>query len=220
MNSGDRVGQMNNMLVASRELLFDDRENYAEVINDYPDLQPIAKRFADQSREAAELMISEREQLAKVTRADLIAFTGRLAPSNAENGKYALPGVPYTGTDLPTVSNFDVGYLNGSQSNVQSPDGNADLLDFDIQEKYVDQASHLYRGNIAMTMPDPDSDLLFKIAPLAAPVSGTIAPARITSESVFRASSKLVQDGKVCYGKFDQLPTGANLKDDHQPQGS
>ena len=179
MNNGDQVGQMNNMLVAARELVFNDRGTYVAVVNDYPDLQPLAKHFLDESRASAELIIGEREHLVKMTMISLASLTAKRSDDATDQGHFVLPGVPWVKTDMPAISDLELGYMRNVDSNVQSPDGNPALLNFDLSQKYVDQTSHLYYGNLALHLPDPDSDLAFKVCPLPAPVRGTIAPARL-----------------------------------------
>jgi hypothetical protein len=211
MNNSDRAGQMNNMLVAARELVFNDRSTYVAVVSDYPDLQPMAKRFLDESKESAEFMIAERERLVKVTMTDLATFTTKCNGDTTDQGHFGLPGVPWIKTDMPAISDLKLGYMKNVDSNVQSPDGNPALLDFDLSQKYVDQTSHLYYGNQALSLPDPDSDLKFKVCPLPAPVKGTIAPARLASNHTFQSTYELVKAGQISRGQCDQLPTAAEL---------
>jgi hypothetical protein len=211
LNNSDRVGQMNNMLVAARELMFNERSTYVTVVNDYPDLQPLARHFLDESRNAAELMIGEREHLIKITMADLTLFTMNCNGDNADQGHFGLPGVPWIKTDMPAISDLELGYMKNVDSNVQSPDGNPALWDFDLSQKYIDQTSHLYYGNLTMTLPDPDSDLNFKVCPLPAPVRGTIAPARLASNDEFQRTVQLVEAENIKKGQCDQLPTAAKL---------
>jgi hypothetical protein len=85
------------------------------------------------------------------------------------------------------------------------------LLSYDLSQKYVDQTSHLYYGNLALSLPDPDSDLTFKVCPLPAPVKGTIAPARLASNDAFQSTFALVKSEKIKSGQCDQLPTAARL---------
>ena len=210
MNNSDWTGEMNNMLAASRELVFDDRNTYKTVLRTYPDLQPLAKHFLDESRASAQMTIAQRDRLAEVTMGNLITFE-TASSKHADQQQYALPGLPLVKTNLPQIVDFQLGYMKGIDSNVQSPDGNLSLLNYDQSQTYVNNSTHLYYGNVTLGLPDADADLRFKICPLAPPVRGTIAPARLASGNAFQRTFDLVKDRQTNPGLCDQLSTAAKL---------
>ncbi|HEY9774683.1 MAG TPA: hypothetical protein V6C81_13060 [Planktothrix sp.] len=211
MNTGDRAGEINNMLIASRELVFADRVTYNYVLENNPSLQPFAKSLLDQSREGAQMMIDERDTIAKLTSSDLAQFVAQCNHDTSERG-FSLPGIYWIGTDLPALTDLQVGYLQGTDSNVQSSENFPDLYDYDISQKCLNENTHLYDGNVTLTLPEPDSDLHFKICSLPAPVKGTIAPARLAAERKFQDFFTMVKNGKQQPGASPQLPTAAKLQ--------
>src|SRR5207249_418679 len=83
--------------------------------------------------------------------------------------------------------------------NVYQPDGNFELLEADRQ-KNIDPSTHLYFGNISPVLPGKDSDLVFNLSSLPAPVGGSISPARLTSPAAFKRTMSLGGDeGRSSY---------------------
>jgi hypothetical protein len=211
MNRNDRVGQINNMLAASRQLVFNDRENYQDVVSDYPALQPFAKRLLDESKSSAGIMIEARQTLGAQIKHDIVDFTVKSIGATSDSSQYALPGISEMGAGGPKIVDLEVGSLQGGTANVESAEGDIELTDYDLSQKLVATSSHLYLGNISATLPDPDSDLVYKIATLPAPVLGTIAPARLILNQVFQNEAKLIRNGEVSAVQLDQLPSAVKL---------
>ncbi len=113
----------------------------------------------------------------------------------------------------PQVVDFRVGNLAGLASNVEVNEGLPELFDFDVQKGYVQHGKvlNLYRGAVSLKLPDQDDDLDFTLAPLPAPVKGTLAPLRITSAASFKNTLSLRENGQDSIGTCKWSPSAVQV---------
>jgi hypothetical protein len=204
LNDNDRIGQMNNVVEHCRELVYISRVNNdkaQEPMNRF--WRVLAGQLLDESRENAQLVEDERKNQIKI------------CVKNIQNAawwriKHAPTGsslqLPWFRADFPETSEVRLGWIYGVQSNVENLQVIPSLRDFDLQQKYIQKGSNLYMGNINAKLPEPDDDLDFKLSSLPAPVSGTVAPIRLTSPDVFRNTACIFADNKSKMQIPDQLP--------------
>jgi len=207
LNISDGAGQINNMVAASRELVFSSRELEESIAQVHPEILPLAIKLVDESRDGAKFVSNQRGCLLQSTLADVRDWAGRFGKGDqAQKLPFLLPWVDTSGLSLV---NLDAGCVSGIDSNVYASLGNADLMKLD--RKLINPGSNLYYGNITLSLPAPDDDLVFKLSALPAPVNGAIAPERLLAIGSFRSTLQLVRDGQPTLGSCDQIPSALSL---------
>ena len=208
LNAYDRAGRINNLTILSRELVFNSRNTLNEVAANDSEMGALAQRYMDESRQGAQLVSAERERILATTLTDLRA----LAKDVDTHNQQASAILPWAHAEGLSVLNLEVGYMTGTESNVGAPQGNAELLSFDNQQKYLDNSTNLYYGNVSLKLPAPDDDLSFKLSALPAPVGDTISPARINyAKDPVVTTLQLVKDTKFGLGSCEYLPSTAKV---------
>lgn len=208
LNRGNYSGQMNELVEHSRELVFISRNAYQEAGISYSHLEPLARQLLEESRNGARTVESGRQSLVreilKQLRDSARSNKARLATSNTFM-------IPWLSTYPLNINKLDIGFIERVQSNVQAPAALPDLKKYDIDRRYVEASSSIYMGNINATLPGADSDLVFKLSSLAAPVDNTVAPSRLTSERAFKRLATVIDGDKATQGGCDQLPSAVRL---------
>jgi hypothetical protein len=208
INKDDWVGQMNNMTEFSRELVFTSRSALNETIAHHARLKPLAIQLMDEARQSAALVESERRDLTVLILKDLQKLTDTAEETESKQPGMQLPGVK---ADPIQIKTADAGYIDGVLSNLTSPDGLPDLREYDLQEKYITPKSFVYLPNINAKLPAPDDDINFQICSLAASAKKTLAPARLTSNRVFRKLMTVGPEVGNDFSKCKQLPSAVQI---------
>lgn len=208
INKDDWVGQMNNMTEFSRELVFTSRSALNETIVHHPRLKPLAMQLMDEARQSAAIVESERKDLTVMILKDLQKLTDAAEETESKQTGMQLPGVKSEPIQIKTA---DAGYIDGVLSNLTSSDGLPDLRDYDLQEKYITPTSFVYLPNINAKLPAPDDDINFQICSLAASTKKTLAPARLTSNGVFRKLMTVGPEAGNDFSKCKQLPSAVQI---------
>jgi hypothetical protein len=208
INKDDWVGQMNNMTEFSRELVFTSRSALNETIAHHARLKPLAMQLMDEARQSAAIIESERRDLTVLILKDLQKLTDAAEETESKQPGMQLPGVK---ADPIQIKTADAGYIDGVLSNLTSPDGLPDLREYDLQEKYITPKSFVYLPNISAKLPAPDDDINFQICSLAASTKKTLAPARLTSNSVFRKLMTVGPEVGNDFSKCKQLPSAVQI---------
>jgi hypothetical protein len=205
LNYDDRIGQMNNLVANSRELVFNSRSNYQRIVESCPMLTPLGDQLLSESRDGADLVEKGRRGLVQLIVQDL--------QTSAKSGSATLVqnvALPWAASNRPEVLGLRVGTIKGVESNVSAPYGNDSLLSLDTKYGYIDPSSHLYYGCRVLKLPE-DPDKQFRITSLPAPVQGNVSPARLTTPQVFEKSADLLKDGQPTGSLCDQLPTAVQV---------
>ncbi len=208
INKDDWVGQMNNMTEFSRELAYSSRSALNETVAHHGRLRPLALQLMEEARQSAELVASERKKLTVLILKDLQKLTDEADIAESKQPGMKLPGVSAESTQIKVV---DAGYIDGVLSNLTAPDGLPDLREYDLQEKYVTQKNYVYLPNINAKLPPPDDDIEFQICSLPASARNTIAPVRLTSNSVFRKLMTVGPEAGNDFSKCKQLPSAVQI---------
>lgn len=210
LNNDDLVGQMNNMTGFSRELVYTSRETFEEIARSHPRMRPLALQLLDESRNSAVLVDSERKALTIIQLKALQKIVDNFADEKpAKSTGFNLPGLT---TSNPKLVSVDTGYIESVTSSVIAPDAIPDLVDYDIQKKYLKPKGAYYDGNINAQLPSPDDDLDFKFASLAPPMSGSLAPPRLTGNNVFHKLMTVGPEAGNDFTKCAQLPSAVQIK--------
>ncbi len=209
LNKDDKIGQMNNVVARSRELVFVSRQN-SDIANSLPEgvYQPLANQLLDEARASAQFVDAERKNeikyITKTTRAMVDDY-------NAHRHVDSSFTLPWFKTYDPKVQDVYFGHIKKVQSNVINMDVIPELRDFDALKQYFEPGSQLYKGNINAKLPNPDNDLDFKISSLPADVDKTVAPARLTNPEVFLRDAPVFEGEKFVGRDCDQLPSSIEI---------
>jgi len=206
LNSGDRSGRINLMTSASRELVFDSRRIFNGVAQNSPGYMGLAEFYLEQSREGAQLVAKERQQIIDCTLAEERALAADINKTNQHKKL-----LPWASTEGATMYDFDLGYSKCEDSNVVASEYDPDLYEFDEQNKSFSRDTKLYHGNVSLKLPGPDDDLNFRLSSLPAPVGSTTSPARIDQGDNFVATRPLIYNGEVALGSCEYVPSRAKL---------
>lgn len=208
MNAHDYVGQINNLVAFSRQLVFNSRNAYDQSTHSEVPVQSLAAILLNESRAGAEMVSKDRETLLQLTNKNIREIANSAGDKAMSKSNFQLP---WAKSQAPSILNLELGFLKDVDSNVEAPTGNSGLYALDQSQQLINQKTHLYRGNISLPLIGPESDLKFKLASLPAPVKGTVAPARLLSTTSFQNLSYIVKNGKTVKGNFDQFPSALKL---------
>ena len=211
LNSGDRIGQMNNVIERCRELVYISRVNNGKAQQPMNKLYiALSAQLLDESRENAKLVEEERKnqikQCVKNMQSAIVA-TKKVAPTGNRLK------MPWFESAYPHIESMKLGYIKSVESNVENLLVIPDLREFDVERKYIQKGSNLYLGNINAKLPAPDDDLDFKLSALPADVKKTISPSRLTSIDVFVPTATIYADDKPLDSKVDQLPGALQVQE-------
>lgn len=210
LNKDNWTGNMNNLVGFSRELVYSSRQDLDNITSKHPRLKPLAIQLLEESRQAALLVNEERKNLILAELKELKKSIEKQTSSTASaNSSISLPLV---NTEKPAVVIVDAGYLEGVPSNVYLSEGIPELNEFDIQAKYAKASSKVFDAGINARLPAPDDDLEFPLASLPAPAKGTIAPARLAANNVFRKIITVMPNTEANLAKCNQLPSAVQIE--------
>lgn len=212
MNEGDRIGQMNNLIVRNRELVFASRQMEQVTESNYLAFaSPLANQLLNEAVTSAVDIEKERR--------NQIGLSQNVVRDQIE--KYNIDAQNTTTFKLPWWQSYQLhitdvngGSVKDVQSNVEHTEIYADLNDFDKQKKYFQPGSNLYFGNINAKLPAPDNNIDFKITSLPAAVDKNIAPARMVNPEVYKFGNSFFENGKYVKQSFDQIPTAVQVLGD------
>jgi hypothetical protein len=210
INEGDRVGQLNELECASRELVYVSRQQVKKCQQDeeYDFLSPLCQQLLAESRYGHEIVERERQNQINLIDRDI----QREASDHncAASGQLAF-SIPWLQIQDLRIMRVDVGHIENIESNVKDLSALEDLSDFDMRRGYVDRVTNLYRANINASLPDADGDLCFKLSSLPSYVEETCAPARNTNQGVFVRTGTIFNDGHAVLASIDQVPNAVQI---------
>jgi hypothetical protein len=207
MNSNDRIGQMNNLVANSRELVFNSRSSYQHASDEFPLMTDLADRLLLESREGADMVERARRDLVALIVQDVQTSAKAASKSGLGQGTT----LPWARSSEAELQGMQIGNIKNVESNVMAPYGNDPLLKLDTKSGYIDLATHLYYGRTIIKLPD-DPDKKFHLTSLAAPVQGNVAPPRLTEAQMFDKTAELLKDGQPILGICDELPTAVQVR--------
>lgn len=208
LNENDRIGQINNLVVRSRELVFVSRTSEDQVLAKQMGVwMPLARQLCQEARSGALVVEAERQNQSELIRSRIQKMTKQY---NGGNLSIAM-SQPWWCAYAPRLYQVNLGYVDKVQSNILKTDVYSELRELDEQQRYVEPGTNLYKGNINARLPAPDSDLNFKLSSLPAPADDCVAPARLMNPEVYRNIAAVVENRKFLAGALDQIPSAIEL---------
>jgi hypothetical protein len=212
LNVCDHSGQMNNVVLSSRELVYNSRTMQQDMAAINSPFEPLASQFLEESRDGAKQVEKERRHLIDLTIYQIKC--GALASASERAGPDAI--LPWLHMGKSSVLSLNLGYVAGTSSNVLVTEGVNELRAFDQESKSFDAKTGLYFGNQVLKLPSPDNDLTFTISILAPPVKNTVSPARLLSASSFRSTFCLIKDSAYQPGSCQFMPSSVLLNESQE----
>ncbi|HEY9678907.1 MAG TPA: hypothetical protein V6C76_12940 [Drouetiella sp.] len=185
INSANREGQMNDMIMRTRALVKESRENIdqtAQNINN-ENYRGLADQLMDEAKQSAVDMEAERKTLKQVSEQEATdAIINRLAEIQKLN--VSLPWLQFSSPKLVRKIGIQFGQVKDVQSNVMQLDASNNLMTDD--QSYVAPNKH-YKAGANARLQGSDSSLDFKVSSLQpASLNKEISPARLILPDTFQ----------------------------------
>jgi len=184
LNDMARLGQMNNMIARSRQLMYAQQIANDNSSSESSEVQHLATQLLDEARSSAQDLEVERKNLRTLSEAE--ASTAMDNKYEEIAGQYSM-NLPWLKIGKPTISTLNFGKIAGVQSNVVEMQKQSNLDTYDNSSSLVQISSglNLYKECTNHRLPSPNSSLDFKLSSLLAPVNGSVAPARVVLADEF-----------------------------------
>lgn len=187
LNELDRIGQMNNMVARSRQLVAYSRKQLEDCHNNQPGLEALAQELLNEARDDAKSLEAQRKSLHALAQGEAFdAMDNKLAEVE---GSYPM-NLPWLKVTMPVMVEANFGKCAGVETNVEQLQHIDEVESKDGAASYVTNGGglKLYKNDVDAKLDGSDSDLTFKISALPAPVQKTVSPARIVLASAFKDS--------------------------------
>lgn len=209
INPGDRVGQVNRLEEASRELVFTSRQAVnACSSQELSGFTRLSNLLLDEARSGHALVENERRNQISVIRKEVLEAVRSYENKRDDNGGLGFLSIK---TNDPKVVRVALGRIKNVDSNIQSLDAIPELCQFDLIQGYVDKPSKLYKCDIDAKLPVPDSDLSYRFCALPAYVGKTCSPPRNTNFDAFESFGSIFVNGVDTREAFDQIPDAIQI---------
>jgi hypothetical protein len=208
-NIADRIGEINQLQEASRELIYTSRQNcYESADSSLPGFAALCNRALDDARCGHELVERERQNQIETIRKEM---QGAIVAYNQESSKAGSVSFLGLKTFKPEILRVDLGRIARVDSNVKALGSIPELEQADQHEVYFDKKTKFYRCDLNAKLPHPDSDLAFNFSSLPAYVDDTAASSRNANERVFVPYSTIFEDGKIKNASPKQIPSAIQI---------
>lgn len=206
LNENNHAGKLNTLIAGSRELVFTSRRLHSRTENepDIAECERLAAQVLEQSRFGASTVSEERKRFtASTVQALRQVMYSQGLPFGREVALFS------ASADQPKIVNLSVGSLDNMDSNIQPSAGVPDLIAYDDSKHFLKHGKKIdfYRAGDSLKLPAPDDDLNFLLSPLPMAFDGTTSSLRLVSESHFKPSLVLVDDGKDMDGDSKLMPS-------------
>jgi len=209
MNTGDRIGEINHLQEASRELIFVSRQYYDRCSDgSAPELTSLCDQLCEEARSSHSLVERERQNQITLIRKEVQDAIVAYNRQRNKSSNFALLGLQ---TYEPEALRVDVGHIAKVNCSARALEAIPELAMFDRDKDYVDKSSKLYKSDVNAKLPAPDSDLDFNFSSLPAYVGKTSAPSRNTNADVFVPYETIFSDGKIKNASPKQIPSAIQI---------
>ncbi len=208
INAQNRIGQMNETVEHTRELVYLSRQNLNTANDSMPTYTSLAELLLNESIEAAIIVEKERCNQIDLAVSNCRETIKQLRLARTNTGSRLLPWFIEDQLYINTVQFV----ASNSLSNITSPAVIKDLYKFDLEKHYIEKNSKLYCGNINAKLPSPDSKLNFYFSTLPACIENTISPVRLANQDDFISTAVIFDDkDERKFTKPEQLPEGVRI---------
>jgi hypothetical protein len=208
-NADNRLGDLNDMTVCSRQMIFSSRQNLSRTTeNRNKQFQPLAEQMLAESRESSFILGREhRNQIENMIEA-VHSYVWNF--NNVRRSQSQMDNVILKQQGRKIVE-VEVGTVESVQGSAKSDASTMPLLnDLDANAKLVDPRSGYYLPNKNIVLPY-DDDLKFSIDSLAPAIEGTISPSRLLNQGAFKPTAQLFDKGIFQPKNLDVVPTAVRV---------
>jgi hypothetical protein len=184
LNEFNRLGQMNDMIARSRQLVYgtNKQAGLASSERNDPLFEKLTRQLNEEAKRGAMLLEEERQKLARTAKDEArIAMQKRFDQVKAS---YAIT-LPWLTVQAPELMLSETGRTEGMQSNAQELQGYPELANEDKVNVFAGKPVNLYRAETDAKLPIADSPS-FKFSPLPPAVMNDMAPARVVLPETFK----------------------------------
>lgn len=184
LNEFNRLGQMNDMIARSRQLVFDSDKDAREVESYKSDsaFEKLTRQLDEEAKGSAELIEQERHKLALLAKSE--AKEAMKEKFDQVKNTYSIT-LPWLTIQTPDLILNETGSVKDMQSNAQEIQGFPELTSADRSNVLPGSPVNLYRAENDARLPIASSPS-FRFSPLPAPVSNDMAPARSVLPESFK----------------------------------
>ncbi len=208
INSGNRVGQINELQEASRELVLVSRQNFEKCTDNNRTLSGLCDELVQEARTGHELVEQERMNQIAIVRKEVIDSVKLHNRQLEQQRKFSFVG--FTMPD-PEILHVALGRIVGVGSNVRALNAIPELAELDSRKSYLEAGSKLYKADINAKLPPPDDDLDFNFSSLPALVGTSAAPPRNTNVVMFVPYGTVFDSDKPSLATIRQIPSAIQL---------
>lgn len=208
INQANRVGNLNEMQQASRELVYESREQYDQCqTTDSAFLSPLCYQLLLESREGHALLEKERQNTIETVCSEI----NQAAQKYNEKNQYAAGTFCWPQASGARIDSIHVGTIANTDSNVKNLDAIKELCEFDQSKGYINSGSNLYRANINAKLPN-EGDLDFYMSSLPANIDGVCSPPRNANSESFKQSGTILTEGQAGSHVPSQIPNAVQIQ--------
>jgi hypothetical protein len=208
LNAQNRIGQMNDTIEHTRELIYISRANLNMANDSMPAYANLADLLLTESVAASSMVEKERRNQIDLAVNNCRETVKKLRHTRTEAGNWLMPW--FIENQL-YINNVQL-VTSNNLSNITSPAIIKDLYKFDLEKHYIEKNSKLYCGNINARLPPPDLKLDFYFSTLPACIENTISPVRLANQDDFVTSALIFDDkDEKKFNKPEQLPEGVRV---------
>jgi hypothetical protein len=186
LNKNDRIGELNQMIGYSRQLVFSSRRIDDKIQAQYPHLKQISALLVEDARTGAKKTNQEFEFLRVTAYSEALAM-GKGAPNKA----ILFFRLPLLEVEKPKTESIVLGTIDSIPSNARLPVGLNELKTYDLANHYNEQNSQFYRSKIDAKLPLPDNDLIFNFSSLPPSIDSVSSQLRLVHPGVFRKTGTM-----------------------------
>lgn len=189
LNEFNRLGQMNELIARSRQLVYSTSKQNEAIKSERND--PLLEKFAQQLNtevlDSAASLEKERHDLSAL--AQLEARQEMQAKFRQLKDSYQMR-LPWISVEAPSIVSMNTGKIEGLESNAMEIAGITELSEQDKKSNYVIKGKQisLYRAESDASLPIPNTPH-FRFSPLPAAVANNLAPARTALPEAFKSIS-------------------------------
>lgn len=210
INEGDRVGQINELEICSRELMYLSHKDLQQCSEEqFQFLTPLCLDLLNEAQKGHLMVERERRNQVRVVTQSIQDMA---VQHNGDANKGVVLALPWLEIGKLRVEQVDAGFIANIESNVAALPAIRELYDYDKRKGFIDKSSGLYKGNINATLTNMEGTLSFRLASLPACVSNTCAPARNTNPEVFVSTGTLIDHEQKTIGELEQIPSAVQVR--------
>ncbi len=208
INKGNRVGNLNEMEQASRELVFESREQCDKCqVSDSSFLSPLTYQLMLEAREGHNLLEKERQRTIETICTEI----NQSAQSFNEKNRNRSAAFCWPEAAGARIDSIQVGTIANTDSNIKDLSVIKELSEADEEKGYINSRSRLYRANLNAKLPN-EGDLDFFISSLPANIDGISAPPRNANPESFLRSEVIFSDNQAGSCTPSQIPNAVQIQ--------